>query len=137
MDRIGDMSHSIWETSLIPLQTSIVTSLRNAPAIVQHDIFIPDIAETVVDDFGGRGEEKIFGDGAAECIPVVLIIWSVQTDSGNLTTPESAYPTHLRCHRQAIVGIACLRWRDESAEREDCTAEERCVRSQHVHWIVR
>lgn len=71
MNAIGHMRHSIGKFGRVHLEVaSGVPACR--PAVVDKDVFIPEILETEIDHDLGRGEDDVFRDIAAEGVPSVL-----------------------------------------------------------------
>lgn len=71
MQRIAHSLHPARELRAVGHQRPVGVA-AGGPAIVEDDVVIAEVAEAIVDDLLGGGEEEVLADVAAEGVPVIL-----------------------------------------------------------------
>lgn len=67
----GDVGHSVWKLGKVGTEGAVgIPAVR--PAVVQDYVVVSGVTEAEFDHAVCGAQEEIFGDGAAEGVPVVL-----------------------------------------------------------------
>jgi len=68
---IGYMFHAIGELGHVWLKRSICCS-TGGPAVIEDNVIVPKVSQTVINDFLGRSQEQRLANIATKGVPVVL-----------------------------------------------------------------
>jgi len=71
MQRIAHSLHPARELRAVGHQRPVGVA-PGGPAVVEDDVVVAEVAEAIVDDLLGGGEEEVLADVAAEGVPVIL-----------------------------------------------------------------
>ena len=73
MKFIRDILQPVGKFADLRLQLStFVSSIHILPAVIQHDMVITEISQTQSNNLVRGSQEKLLGNVATKCIPVVL-----------------------------------------------------------------
>ena len=81
MQLIGYMLHTVGELGHIWLKRSIGRP-TSRPAIIENDVVIPEVSQTVIDDFLSSSQEQSLADVASKGIPIILLSLSKESAGG-------------------------------------------------------